>query len=198
MLDIAVFEAMVAEGASAQVLLSALKVMLADEQKRLADRRAKDAARQRRKRVTRSHAESRGLVRDPPSLSPLDSKTLNPSDLQILESTMTLSEKKAKRGSRLPPDWQPSDSDRSFALACGLDPDKTVAEFRDYWVAVPGSRGVKLDWSATWRNRCRTIGKPAAMPADGGVDERARAEHFAALAARDANLRQGRFNGHDF
>lgn len=29
------------------------------------------------------------------------------------------------------------------------------AEFVDYWVAVPGQRGVKLDWLATWRNDVR-------------------------------------------
>jgi hypothetical protein len=30
-------------------------------------------------------------------------------------------------------------------------------EFVDYWSAVPGSRGCKLDWLATWRNRVRQI-----------------------------------------
>ncbi len=29
------------------------------------------------------------------------------------------------------------------------------AKFRDYWIAVPGQKGVKLDWFATWRNWCR-------------------------------------------
>jgi hypothetical protein len=28
-------------------------------------------------------------------------------------------------------------------------------EFRDYWISVPGSKGVKLDWLATWRNWIR-------------------------------------------
>jgi hypothetical protein len=28
-------------------------------------------------------------------------------------------------------------------------------EFADYWVGVPGQRGVKLDWLATWRNDVR-------------------------------------------
>jgi hypothetical protein len=27
--------------------------------------------------------------------------------------------------------------------------------FRDYWIAQPGQRGVKLDWDATWRNWIR-------------------------------------------
>jgi hypothetical protein len=29
------------------------------------------------------------------------------------------------------------------------------SEFRDYWIAVAGQRGVKLDWDATWRNWVR-------------------------------------------
>lgn len=29
------------------------------------------------------------------------------------------------------------------------------AEFTDYWMAVPGHRGVKLDWLRTWRNNVR-------------------------------------------
>lgn len=32
---------------------------------------------------------------------------------------------------------------------------KVWAEFRDYWVAIPGARGIKLDWVATWKNWCR-------------------------------------------
>ena len=29
--------------------------------------------------------------------------------------------------------------------------------FKDYWVAQPGSKGVKLDWEATWRNWIRKV-----------------------------------------
>ena len=38
----------------------------------------------------------------------------------------------------------------------------TEAErFRDYWIAQPGSRGVKLNWESTWRNWCRNAREPA-------------------------------------
>lgn len=36
--------------------------------------------------------------------------------------------------------------------------------FRDHWRAAPGSKGVKADWEATWRNWCRresSFQKPA-------------------------------------
>ena len=29
--------------------------------------------------------------------------------------------------------------------------------FHDYWIGIPGQRGVKLDWQATWRNRIRDV-----------------------------------------
>ena len=36
-----------------------------------------------------------------------------------------------------------------------LNPKQTFANFADYWKAVPGTRGRKLDWYATWRNWVR-------------------------------------------
>lgn len=32
-----------------------------------------------------------------------------------------------------------------------LDPDTTWQNFRDYWIAIPGTKGCKTDWLATWR-----------------------------------------------
>ena len=36
-----------------------------------------------------------------------------------------------------------------------LNPILVFDGFKDYWVSVPGSKGVKLDWFATWRNWIR-------------------------------------------
>ena len=36
-----------------------------------------------------------------------------------------------------------------------LNPTVVFDGFRDYWVSVAGSKGVKLDWTATWRNWIR-------------------------------------------
>jgi hypothetical protein len=71
------------------------------------------------------------------------------------------------RGTRLPENWMPSDEDRAFAADLGLDPVETAVEFRDFWASVPGARGRKLDWSATWRNRCRELGKRPRQPVRG-------------------------------
>ena len=59
--------------------------------------------------------------------------------------------RETKRASRLPDTWHPRAED-------GLD-NLELAKFRDYWKAVPGQKGVKLDWDATWRNWLRTAGK---------------------------------------
>ena len=35
------------------------------------------------------------------------------------------------------------------------DMNNQLAAFRDYWLSIPGSKGVKLDWAATWRTWIR-------------------------------------------
>lgn len=90
--------------------------------------------------------------------SPLYSLSLSSSSSSSSKDKETPpSEGKRKTGSRftltqLPDDW------REFCLETrdDLDPDGTFDEFRDYWISVPGQRGSKLDWKATWRNWVRS------------------------------------------
>jgi hypothetical protein len=61
-------------------------------------------------------------------------------------------------GSRLSEAWLPSKALVDFADGLGVTGrslDEAVAGFRDYWRGVPGSKGRKLDWDATFRNRLR-------------------------------------------
>jgi|688.fasta_scaffold101951_4 hypothetical protein len=62
-----------------------------------------------------------------------------------------------KRGKRIEADWQPSEELYEWAqnIRPDLNIDNTIEEFRDYWQAVSGSKGVKADWAATWRNWVR-------------------------------------------
>ena len=63
------------------------------------------------------------------------------------------------RGSRIPIPFQITDEMRAWAITelPGFDVDAPTVEFVDYWRAVSGSKGVKLDWVATWRNRMREV-----------------------------------------
>jgi hypothetical protein len=47
-----------------------------------------------------------------------------------------------------------------------LNPVKTFDQFKDYWIAQAGQKGVKLDWFATWRNWVRSTNAPKQNPYD--------------------------------
>jgi len=122
------------------------------------------------------------------------------------------------RGSRIPEAFQPDDDSlRQIAADCpGLNIDDATREFRDYWKSVAGSKGVKIDWQATWRNgmrRCFDQGRflggnggrpvvpppPPTGPIPGSLEDLARqnAERRAArdraFANRDDSARNGGF-----
>jgi hypothetical protein len=63
------------------------------------------------------------------------------------------------RGTRIPEDWKPSDAVRDDLR--GKYPNAMLGailvEFCDYWRAIPGQRGRKADWDATFRNRVREV-----------------------------------------
>jgi hypothetical protein len=64
----------------------------------------------------------------------------------------------SKKGTRLSPQWGPGDEGWDMALSL-LSREEAKAEclkFKDYWRSVPGAKGVKLDWDATWRNWVRS------------------------------------------
>ena len=65
--------------------------------------------------------------------------------------------KESQRGTRLAPDFALPDEWVSFCRQQRpeLDPRDVFDGFRDYWVAQPGQKGVKTDWTATWRNWVR-------------------------------------------
>jgi len=63
----------------------------------------------------------------------------------------------AKRGQRLPNDWEPEPNlvEQIKNEVPNVDICAQHRRFVDYWIAQPGQKGVKLDWSATWRNWMR-------------------------------------------
>lgn len=92
----------------------------------------------------------------------------------------------AKRGCRLPADWQPRSDDLTFAVdRLGQQADEEIDKFRDHWKAAPGSKGVKLDWDATFRNWIRN----ARIPQGRTTHEAPR--KLSSIERIEANVRRG-------
>lgn len=117
-----------------------------------AKRRAQEAVRKREER----NADKR----------PQDVQEMSASDadkMRTREEKRREEVKAEQRASRLPEDWVPSEDEIDFCKSerPDLNPRAVGEQFRDYWVAQPGAKGRKTDWTATWRNWVRNQrGKP--------------------------------------
>jgi len=82
----------------------------------------------------------------------------------------TKHKKDNKRGSRLSSDFLFTGEWLAFCKQerPELEPVQTFEKFKDYWIAQPGQKGLKLDWDATWRNWVRSTNAPKMNPADIG------------------------------
>lgn len=83
----------------------------------------------------------------------------NDENTPISTSKNSKESKRQNRGTRIPPDWTLSDAERAFAKQEGFSDweiQRETQKFRDYWTACAGSKGVKLDWPATWRQWIRS------------------------------------------
>ena len=71
--------------------------------------------------------------------------------------TTTDDAKPKRRGTRIPSDFAVTAEMTTWATqnAPLVDVVAETERFRDYWTAVSGQRGTKLDWVATWRNWMR-------------------------------------------
>ena len=102
-------------------------------------------------------------------------------ELEEKEDTNVSSKKNASsksKGTRLPDDWRLPKSWGEWAVKTeGLpegDVRREADSFRDYWRGVSGSKGVKLDWQATWRNwvrKNREFARARAKPLAAGTPE---------------------------
>jgi hypothetical protein len=79
--------------------------------------------------------------------------------ISSLEVSLEPHAEKPARGTRLPTGWVlPLPWGHWAMTECGFDEHRVreiAVTFADYWHAVAGAKGVKLDWLATWRNWCR-------------------------------------------
>jgi hypothetical protein len=106
------------------------------------------------------------------------------------------------RGTRLPEPFLPDGTAGRVAAELGMDDDQKRAaldDFIDYWKGVPGARGVKLDWQATFRNslrhwaskHMRKNGHATHRPSNIEVAQRFTAKLEEKLRAREDALRRG-------
>lgn len=121
----------------------------------------------------------------------------------LSNTKIDIESKKDKRGTRLSPDWRPSDADRNYARSLGWSDGQIDAEaedFRDYWIAKAGKDAAKADWPRTWARWIRNSKtKPgaAAKPLTAHQQERETGREIL-NALRDASSRANPgFQRHD-
>lgn len=97
---------------------------------------------------------------------------------------------KTGKGTRINPDWNPSrQTVQQLAQEHPqLDTRAEHLKFIDYWLAQPGTKGVKLDWEATWRNWMR---KAAETQTTGYQNTAQRMQAIRATAAAATQAAQG-------
>ena len=110
------------------------------------------------KRAAASREDSSALAQ--PIAEHIANESSSSSSLSLTSSLTSTSKPKSKPiapATRLPDNWIPDYNEARFCVDTrpDLNIDQTASAFRDYWVAVPGAKGRKLDWPATWRNWVR-------------------------------------------
>lgn len=108
------------------------------------------AYRERKKQITLD-------AHDIPPCNASETPCNAPREDKIREEHIKPKSKSSALASRLPADWSMSPDDCQFCIdhRPDLNTLETASRFRDYWIAQPGAKGRKLDWSATWRNWVR-------------------------------------------
>lgn len=98
------------------------------------------------------------------------------------------------RGTRLPSDWQPTEADVAYATSQQVEAKIESEKFKDWWAAAAGAKGVKLDWSATWRTWVRRADKTLSAPSTAKLGSKAALE--ASESPMDKELARIRHDQH--
>jgi uncharacterized protein YdaU (DUF1376 family) len=96
----------------------------------------------------KASAERRSVIR---------STDVQPNNKQETITNKQETKLEKQRGSRLPVDFVLPDDWIGFCQQYrkDLNPQEVFDAFKDFWISKPGAGGVKLDWTATWRNWVR-------------------------------------------
>lgn len=179
-----VIDAMLEAGATAEVIAAAWKADLLRQESELTEKRAKDAARQRKSRVSRNvtvtACDNNGqrVTKDtplvppsfppaPPNLPPIIppenifgavSAAPTPPKRKVGCRIERFIEQQQQLDGEVSRENCPDDLQRWASQEFGWDVNAVVdtwQDFCDYWAARAGAGGTKLDWPATWRRWCR-------------------------------------------
>jgi 5-methylcytosine-specific restriction endonuclease McrA len=113
----------------------------------------------------------------------------SPLPLPLPITSKTRSKTESALATRLPADWEPNDIEVQFCKTerKDLHVETVAARFRDYWIAQPGLKGRKTDWTATWRNWVRNEKSAQARASPQGYEsakDRSRRETNEALTGK--------------
>lgn len=115
-------------------------------------------AQERPGRSTAYHLNPRKIC-TPAKSAPPQKTAQTPADSAPKPPRTTNTNTRGAGAMRLPPDWQPKPlpADVAEGVACWKAGaiEREMARFRDWAASAPGSKGVKSDWDATWRNWLR-------------------------------------------
>jgi len=124
-----------------------------------AERRQKQEAGRRggiAKALAAATATAKQTSSDPIRSDPLASSKQDQTPVGVWHSQGSGEGPKSRRGTRLPDGWRPSDEVLAWAKREGIRNVLAPLEsFADYWRSAPGSKGVKVDWDATYRTWVR-------------------------------------------
>ncbi len=163
----ALIRAMAAAGAPSEAIAIAVEAIEAAHSQIEAQRAsARDRKRRQRAKdaadgvtVTGQSRDSHGTERDNPSLSPAPSPSPHTPQLSPHPHAQPEHTPRARKGHRLPCDWQPEALTGGLADSIENWPpgaiERELARFRDWAASATGQTALKSDWQATWRNWLR-------------------------------------------
>ena len=145
------------------------------------------------------------VITNPEAASGLDDSNPEDSDIQpgspvppnLKRTTIKKdSEDSTKKGTRLLENWTLPKHWGTWAMEQGLSMDQVRSQaerFHDYWLAIPGQRGVKMNWKATWRNWIRSATERGSYSNGGqaGRGEPMTASDYILLEHKQKQERQG-------
>lgn len=92
------------------------------------------------------------------------------------------------KGTRLSPEWRPSEELLQWSRQerPDINPLNEIGYFHDYWKSISGKDGVRLDWDATWRNWIRR-----SRNNNSGLSNKPRGSQISASSIVPASERKG-------